>query len=355
MAIIIKTGKSNTEDAKTDGDYLFFDRSQIVKKSNKYLFEGEYTIVPGEGNFEPKYYKGKFDLHQRAYCLRSDNLSIITKYLFWFLRKNQNIFSKYSVGSTVPSLRLSSFDWIIHKKDWPSLIEQQNIIDIIEPKEDLFLKYSKCVRIDSLENAKTDIQNIIDIIEPIENLISTINCWKTKINFLSKDHYANRLKYNSQLIDHVNFVKGKSLSSNEFKTFGTPFLDVKSLLGSITKYVDVPPNTFYGDILLSLDGTPGRVSYANEGYNGYVYNLQSNVISKGQIYIDLIAKVNQDIIQMCSKGTTIKHASSAKEKMIHLKSDPYVCDTFLESLILISKITGKLEQLKTSLINLLVK
>ena len=104
MAIIIQTGKSNTQDAIENGKYLFFDRSNKIKKSNHYIFDGEYIIVPGEGIFIPKYYNGKFNLHQRAYALTSNK--IINKYLFYFISKNWKNFYSFSVGSTVPSLRL---------------------------------------------------------------------------------------------------------------------------------------------------------------------------------------------------------------------------------------------------------
>jgi len=112
MAVIsIKNGKSNTVDSNSTGEFIFFDRSKEIKKSDKFLFDGEYIIVPGEGNFIPKYFNGKFDLHQRAYAIKSNNTNkLLNKYLYYFLIKYSNNFKKYSVGSTVPSLRLYSFN-----------------------------------------------------------------------------------------------------------------------------------------------------------------------------------------------------------------------------------------------------
>ncbi|WP_027048632.1 hypothetical protein, partial [Mesoplasma syrphidae] len=46
------------------------------------------------------------------------------------------------------------------------------IIDIIEPIENLFLKYSNCIRIDTFKNCEDDVKKIIDIIEPIEIVIA---------------------------------------------------------------------------------------------------------------------------------------------------------------------------------------
>lgn len=66
----ISTGKCNREDAEEDGIYPLFDRSQEIKKSSKWIKDCEAIIVPGEGtSFIPRYYKGKFNLHQRCYCI----------------------------------------------------------------------------------------------------------------------------------------------------------------------------------------------------------------------------------------------------------------------------------------------
>ena len=67
----ITNGKSNAQDHIENGEYPLFDRSAVVKASNNFLFDCEAVIIPGEGmRFTPKYYKGKFDLHQRAYVLK---------------------------------------------------------------------------------------------------------------------------------------------------------------------------------------------------------------------------------------------------------------------------------------------
>ena len=54
----VKNGKTDTVDAVEDGQYPLFDRSVLVKKSDKYLFDCEAIIIPGEGkDFSPKYLK----------------------------------------------------------------------------------------------------------------------------------------------------------------------------------------------------------------------------------------------------------------------------------------------------------
>lgn len=106
---IISTGKANTIDANEDGDYFFFDRSKKIKRSNAYLFDCEAIIVPGEGKeFIPRYYNGKFNLHQRAYAIREFN-NVFGKYLYYYILLNREYFARIAVGSTVKSLRLNMF------------------------------------------------------------------------------------------------------------------------------------------------------------------------------------------------------------------------------------------------------
>jgi len=127
----IKTGKSNVEDAADEGKYLFFDRSGEVKKSNKYLFDKEAVIVPGEGKeFLPKYYCGKFDLHQRAYAIFDFSKQLNGKYLFYTIHYFNKILCKLAVGTTVKSLRLPMFQNFLIPL--PSLPEQQEIAEILQ-------------------------------------------------------------------------------------------------------------------------------------------------------------------------------------------------------------------------------
>ena len=105
----ISTGKSNRQDADEDGIYPFFDRSQEIKRSNIWLKDCEAIIVPGEGTtFYPRYYQGKFDLHQRCYCVEP-KVKEIGKFLFYVLNMNRYYFLSVATGATVPSLRQNNF------------------------------------------------------------------------------------------------------------------------------------------------------------------------------------------------------------------------------------------------------
>src|SRR5690606_16448250 len=103
----------------------FFDRSQEIRKSNRYLFDTEAIIVAGEGSdFIPKYYVGKFDLHQRTYAIM-DFEKMIGKYLFYYIYNFRQYFLSQAVGSTVKSLRLPMFEKF--KIQIPTIEEQTKI------------------------------------------------------------------------------------------------------------------------------------------------------------------------------------------------------------------------------------
>lgn len=126
----ITTGSSNREDShEKNGMYTFFDRSEDIRTSNKYLFDSEALIIGGEGSiFKPKYFVGKFDLHQRAYAIMEFK-NIVAKYLFYFIEFNHLYFLSVAVGTTVKSLRLPMFENMPVKL--PSVDEQFKIADFL--------------------------------------------------------------------------------------------------------------------------------------------------------------------------------------------------------------------------------
>lgn len=125
----ITTGSSNRQDSNLDGDYTFFDRSQDIRSSNIFLFDTEAIIVPGEGQeFIPKYFIGKFDLHQRTYAVMDFGVNM-GKFLFFYIGYHSNHLNSHAVGSTVKSLRLPMFEKMPIKL--PSILEQQKIANFL--------------------------------------------------------------------------------------------------------------------------------------------------------------------------------------------------------------------------------
>ena len=129
----ITNGNSDVQDASieyVDGYYPFFDRSNIIKYLDTYLFDNEAIIYPGEGkDFLPRYYKGKYALHQRCYAIYDADEDVDMNYLCKFLETQNSYFQRFAVGSTVPSLRMDTF--VKANIRIPSLPEQQKIANFL--------------------------------------------------------------------------------------------------------------------------------------------------------------------------------------------------------------------------------
>ena len=135
----ISNGNSDVKDASMVNDgrmYPFFDRSDEIKYLPEYLFDKEAIIYPGEGaEFYPRYYKGKFALHQRCYAIYDISPDFIPRYLYHYCKTQNSYFVRNAVGSTVASLRLDIFKRLkvpaipIHTQE--SLVQ---LLDKIESK-----------------------------------------------------------------------------------------------------------------------------------------------------------------------------------------------------------------------------
>ncbi|MCK0514373.1 restriction endonuclease subunit S [Anaerobiospirillum sp. NML120448] len=127
----IKNGNINAEDGSDKGCYRFFDRGiESVKFADSYFLDKEAIIYAGEGSsFLPKYYFGKFALHQRCYALYDFHNSIAVEYVYQYLLTKNSHFIRYAVGSTVKSLRLGSFNTC--EVIIPCLDEQHKIAEFL--------------------------------------------------------------------------------------------------------------------------------------------------------------------------------------------------------------------------------
>ena len=127
----ISTGSTDTKDAVENGEYPLFDRSKKVKASDKYLFDCEALIIPGEGaEFLPRHYIGKFDLHQRAYALFNFSNVVDPQFLYYYLISVKDYFANNAVGATVKSLRRRHFTDL--QIPLPSIGIQREIVEKLD-------------------------------------------------------------------------------------------------------------------------------------------------------------------------------------------------------------------------------
>jgi len=104
----IGTGNSDRINAIDDGAYPFYVRSKTIYRSNRYLYDEEAIIIPGEGGIGDifHYAQGKYDLHQRAYRIHFLDEIVDTKYAYYYFTTT---FKKFilmkAVNATVTSIR----------------------------------------------------------------------------------------------------------------------------------------------------------------------------------------------------------------------------------------------------------
>jgi len=201
----INNGKANAQDHIENGRYPLFDRSEVIKASNEFIFDTEAVIIPGEGmRFIPKYYKGKFNLHQRAYAL--NNFKCFGNFIYYSILNKSTILSHKAVQSTVLSLRLPILQNL--NIELPkSLLEQQKIASCLSSLDEVITAESQKLEL-LKEHKKGLLQNLFP---------NSLNCDSQGLN------------------DEHDFSKVPKLRFPEFKDAGE--WEVKRL-GEVATFVN---------------------------------------------------------------------------------------------------------------------
>ena len=135
----VTNGNADVQDAIENyemGLYPFFDRSEQIKYLNKFYLDKVAIIYAGEGqNFFPRYFEGKFALHQRCYAIYDFDEQILPRYCYHYMQQLNCYFQKTAVGSTVASLRMNNF--LNAPIRLPSISTQKNIMSVLDSIEDL--------------------------------------------------------------------------------------------------------------------------------------------------------------------------------------------------------------------------
>ncbi|CAM3685605.1 restriction endonuclease subunit S [Erysipelothrix urinaevulpis] len=145
----IKTGSSDLQDASENGIYPLYVRSEEIERSDKYIYDGEAILIPGEGRLGEIYHyiNGKFDYHQRVYRI-SNFLDSNTNGKF-ILYSLQNSFKRHAmthtVKATVDSLRL------------PILTEFPILIPTFEEQVKIGLFFEKLDRMIELQESEIEL------------------------------------------------------------------------------------------------------------------------------------------------------------------------------------------------------
>lgn len=99
----ILTGKKDANYGTPDGNYAFFTCSQEPIKAPSYSFDAEAVLLAGNGDFNVKLYRGKFEAYQRTYVLIPSNADLLYV-LYNSVAKNMVKLANGASGSTIKFL-----------------------------------------------------------------------------------------------------------------------------------------------------------------------------------------------------------------------------------------------------------
>ena len=269
ICLQITNGKANAQDHQEDGDYPLFDRSTVIKKSSEFMFDAEAVILPGEGmRFVPKYFQGKFNLHQRAYALMRHQGD--GRFVYQSLDYLQDTLAKKAVKSTVLSLRLPIVqDFVI---GCPKPAEQQKIADCLSSLDELIAAQAR--KVDALKTHKKGL---------MQQLFPREGETQPRLRF---PEFQNAGEWVQKTIGDVSEVlMCKRIFAEETNpSEGVPFYKIGTLGGipdafiSREKFKDYKSRYNYprtGEILITCSGTIGKC-LPFDGNNAYFQD--SNIV-----------------------------------------------------------------------------
>jgi type I restriction enzyme S subunit len=96
----VVTGKKNANVATNNGQYKFFTCSKDISLTDDFSFEGEAILLAGNGDFNVKYYSGKFEAYQRTYVLIPEN-RVLIGFLYELIKLNLSDITLGHRGSVI--------------------------------------------------------------------------------------------------------------------------------------------------------------------------------------------------------------------------------------------------------------
>jgi type I restriction enzyme, S subunit len=94
------TGKKNANIATHDGKYIFFTCSQEASKTDVFSFDAAAILLAGNGDFNVKWYRGKFEAYQRTYVLIPRDPEYLS-FLYFLISYKLNDITLGSLGSVI--------------------------------------------------------------------------------------------------------------------------------------------------------------------------------------------------------------------------------------------------------------
>ncbi|WP_052082450.1 restriction endonuclease subunit S [Intestinimonas butyriciproducens] len=307
----IQTGTRNTEDKKENGKYPFFVRSSKVEHIDTYHYDCEAVLTAGDGVGTGKvfhYINGKFDAHQRVYIL-TDFDGIEGKYFYYYFRENfLKEVSKYTAKSSVDSVRRDMIAKMV--VPIPKLEEQAAIAESLSDVDNLIFSLQKLI-----EKKKAIKQGAVQKLLTGKKRLPGFNEEWEELNFAESAKLKARIGWQGLTTSEylqsgfAYLITGTDFHSGRIKWDTCHFVDEKRYKQDLN--IQIKKH----DILLTKDGTIGKVAYISDiqkptTLNSGVFVIRpakENSFDPNFVYHVLNSFIFDNFLAKLSAGSTINH------------------------------------------------
>ena len=265
----ITTGNKDTQNKIDGGKYPFFVRSQTVERINTYSKDCEAILTSGDGVGVGKnyhYINGKFDFHQRVYCLYDFSNQLLGKYLYiYFSNYFFDRVKRLSAKNSVDSVRMDMISKMEIKL--PSLVEQTKIASFLSNVDE---KISQLTQKHAL------------LSQYKQGMMQKL--FSQQIRFKADDgsEFGEWVEWKfASCIDIFDNLR-KPVSASERKVGFTPYYGANGIQSYIDGY------THEGEFISSAeDGANDLINYPVQYVNGKIWvNNHAHVVSGKQHIVD---------------------------------------------------------------------
>lgn len=307
----IETGSRNTEDKNDDGQYPFFVRSQTVERIDSFHYDCEAVLTAGDGVGTGKvfhYINGKFDAHQRVYVMSQFKQEVLGKYFYyWFSKNFYAEVAKYTAKSSVDSVRRQMIAGMVISL--PSAEEQEKIVGVLSDVDTLITDLQKLIR------KKKDIrQGTMQMLVTGKKRLDGFDGEWVKINLSKNSKLKARIGWQglttAEYLDegYSYLITGTDFKDGRIEWNGCHYVDCD-------RYAQDPNiQVSNGDLLLTKDGTIGKVAFVTDlkrpaTLNSGVFLVKpiTDAYTAHFMFYVLESSVFKDFLQQLSAGSTINH------------------------------------------------
>lgn len=157
------TGKKDANASCENGCYPFFTCSKQISRINEYSFDDPAILLAGNGDFNVKVYKGKFDAYQRTYVL-IPNEELYLGYLYFAISESLQDLTSSFRGSVIKFITKGMIEnyKIPFINDTGIFDCMNNLVEMIRQNDDEIERLSQLrdILLPKLMNGEIDLDNV---------------------------------------------------------------------------------------------------------------------------------------------------------------------------------------------------